>query len=124
MRFRIACFVGAICLVSCDRSATEVPEKLAQRGYLWQRGWTPSVNDALAAAQQRLDGVIILGGEINWSEKEPVVAKSNIDWSAMRLRGLSCALALRVSPVRGQFDGDRSKSKFIADTARSLINAA
>jgi hypothetical protein len=91
---------------------------------LWQRDWTPAVNDALTEAQHQLDGVVILGGEINWSEKGPSVVRSNIDWDTLQSRGLSCALALRVSPFRGEFDRIQSKAKFIADTAKSLINIA
>jgi hypothetical protein len=50
-------FLFAICLLvcACER---QISGPISQRGYLWQRDWTPATEEAFRTAQSRLDGVV------------------------------------------------------------------
>jgi hypothetical protein len=52
-------------LAGCHRSNVDVSDPLPQRGYIWQREWTSAVIDSLSEAERRLNGVVLLGAEIN-----------------------------------------------------------
>jgi hypothetical protein len=57
---------------------------LPQRGYIWQREWTPTVIDAVGEAERRMDGVILLGAEIHFAGLKPETVKASIDWEAVK----------------------------------------
>ena len=86
---------------------------LKQRGYLWQREWTPAVVDAVGEADRRMDGVVILGAEINLAGKKPEIARATIDWDAAkrgkqtsRARPPGCAICRSISFRRRTRAGD------------------
>jgi hypothetical protein len=95
---------------------------MPQRGYLWQREWTPAVEKAFAEAQDRLDGVIILGGEITWQEAPPHFLRSSIRWDAVAQSAKPIGLAVRVAPFAGGFN--EMNAKFIIDVTRKLLAEA
>jgi hypothetical protein len=97
---------------------------LKQRGYLWQRDWTPAVVDALGEANRRMDGIVILGAEINFAGKEPDIARATIDWDAVKRGGQHCAVALRVAPFAGPFRSDDATARVIVDLAKQLLGDA
>src|SRR4051794_9479989 len=97
---------------------------LKQRGYLWQREWIPAVVDALGEADRRMDGVVILGAEINLAGKKPEIARATIDWEAAKLGNKHCALALRVAPFAGPFRSDEACAHAIANLVKQLLNDA
>ena len=116
--------VCAFLLVGCSRPVLRTSGPLPQRGYLWQRDWTGAVVDAVVAAQQRLDGVVLLGGEIDWVEKKPVLVTAKIDWEMLRSRQIQCGLALRIAPSRVPFCDDDDNARFVVDAAKSLVDVA
>ena len=111
-------------LVACDRSPTTISGPLPQRGYLWQRDWTPAVTAALTEAQQKMQGVVLLGVEVEWVEKRPCVVRANIAWERVKTEAVPCSIALRVAPFSGPFGPDDSALRRIADVAKSLLNEA
>ncbi|PYK32535.1 MAG: hypothetical protein DME54_15790, partial [Verrucomicrobia bacterium] len=62
---------AVIVLTACGRADVKVSGPLRQRGYIWQREWTPAVIDSLAEAERRMDGVVLLGAEISFVAKKP-----------------------------------------------------
>lgn len=104
----------------CRKPASHPAIPLKQRGYLWQRHWNPAVLAGAGEALGRLDGIVLLGAEIEWHEGHPVVIKANVPWEEFRDRKVS--LGLRVAPFSGPFAEDNKTTRFIADTARSLAN--
>jgi hypothetical protein len=97
---------------------------LKQRGYLWQREWTLAVVDALGEADRRMDGVVILGAEINLAGNKPEIARATIDWDAVKRGSEHRALALRVAPYAGPFRSDDAPARAIVDLAKQLLNDA
>src|SRR6187399_1651203 len=100
----------------CGACQRPVSGPMPQRGYLWQREWTPAVEKAFAEAQDRLDGVIILGGEITWQEAPPHFLRSSIRWDAVAQSAKPIGLAVRVAPFAGGFN--ELNAKFIIDVTR------
>jgi len=111
-------------LVSCHQSLTTVTGPLLQRGYLWQRAWSPAVMAAVQEAGKHMDGMVIIGAEILWNGSTPETIRANIDWPTLKNAGKPIALALRVAPYPGPFSKDDSTIKYIADIATSLLTSA
>jgi len=97
---------------------------LAQRGYIWQREWSPAVIDSLAEAKRRLNGVVLLGAEINFGGKSPQIVKASIDWDAVRQQTQHCSVALRVAPFAGPFRAHDAAARVIVDVAKQLLDNA
>jgi len=97
---------------------------LRQRGYIWQREWIPAVAESLGEAQRRLDGVVLLGAEINLARKPPDVFNASIDWEAVKREHALCSIALRVAPFSGPFRKDDTSARTIVDVAKDLLNEA
>src|SRR5438874_8917922 len=79
----------------CSRTHRRISGPLPQRGYLWQRAWTPAVIDSITEAQQRMAGPVILGGEIIWGQKEPQFTRPPINWATLARQHSSYGIALR-----------------------------
>jgi len=106
----------------CGACQRPVSGPIPQRGYLWQREWTPAVEKAFVEAQDRLDGVIILGGEITWTDATPHFLKSSIRWDAVAQSAKPIGLAVRVAPFPGGFN--ETNAKFIIEVGRKLLSEA
>jgi hypothetical protein len=107
-------------------SACHGPERTAsgpmpQRGYLWQRNWTPAVSAALNEAQGRMQGVVLLGAEIEWTDDQPHFVRATIDWKMVKATGIPCSIALRVAPLRDISDKNDPALRAIAAAAQSLL---
>jgi hypothetical protein len=114
---------AVLCLFACAcerRVATPLP----QRGYLWQRDWTPAVAAGFSEADARLDGVIVLGAQINWRSGHADVRWPNVAWERLARATKPCALGIRISPYPGPFATDDAATRAVADTTRSLLQRA
>jgi hypothetical protein len=110
--------------MACGQSESKVSGPLRQRGYIWQREWNPAVVDSLGEAQKRMDGVVLLGAEINLAGKTPEVVKASIDWEAVKRQGGRCSVALRVAPFTGPFRDDDASARMIGDVTKELLGEA
>jgi hypothetical protein len=108
----------------CHRATPTASGPLTQRGYLWQRAWNSAVTVALAQAETRLDGVVILGAEIVWSGRMPQTIRATIDWETLKNSKKPVAIALRVAPFPGPFEREGVPVQHIAETAKSLLATA
>jgi hypothetical protein len=115
---------AALILVSCRHSPATASGPLKQRGYLWQRHWTPAVAAAFAEADQKLDGVVSLGAEIEWSGQQPRVVSANVAWDKLRAAKSPCAIALRVAPFAFPTSPDAPALQAIATEIRALLHEA
>ena len=107
---------------NCSRSKISGP--LPQRGYLWQREWTPAVIDAFKETQKRMDGIVLLGAEIDWIGNKANVVRATIDWKTVKRGAKPCSIALRVARLSGSYGVDNARIKFIVDVAKSLFDDA
>jgi len=113
----------SLVLVACQQTHVR-HEPLPQRGYLWQRSWNPAVEKAVTEADSRMDGLIVLGAEIQWKGGELQVIRANIRWDTLKSMKKSCSLALRVAPYPGPFEEDDRVCQAIIATAKGLLEDA
>lgn len=113
--------ITLLTFAGCNRSPERISGPLKQRGYIWQREWNAAVIDAVGEADRQMDGVVLLGAEINIVGKKPEIAKASIDWEAVKRQTKHCSLALRVSPYGGPFQSDYVAAQTIVDLAKDLV---
>jgi hypothetical protein len=108
----------------CNRCNVNVSGPLPQRGYIWQREWTPAVINSFRDAKRGMNGVVLLGAEINFRSKSPEIVKASIDWNVMEGQIQHCSIALRVAPFAGPFRAADMPARVIADVAKQLLDDA
>lgn len=121
----IAVMLALGILAGCHRQ--EEPQAtgpLKQRGYVWQREWTPAVTEAVARAESQMDGVVMLGAEIHWQGNRAQVIRASIAWDAVSAAKNPCAIALRVAPFAGPFSESGEPIRVISQTAKELLAEA
>ncbi len=109
-------------LVSCRPVSSDT--LLSQRGYLWQRDWTPAVAAAVTAADRQMDGVVVLGAEIQWNAGRPSPIRANLSWQTLKSLKKSVSLALRIDPYSGPFVEHELAAATIVSEANRLIQEA
>jgi len=97
---------------------------LSQRGYLWQREWTPAVADAFCHANRKMDGVVVLGAEVHWRNGVAHIVPSSIPWEVVACENKPIAIAVRVAPFPGPFAADDASVRAVAGTVRALLAEA
>lgn len=118
------CCAAVLAFAGCNRSDVNVSGPFPQRGYIWQREWTPAVIDSLRQAKQRMNGVVLLGAEIRFGGKNPEIVRPSIDWEAVSREAQQCSLALRVAPFAGPFRADDAPARVISDVTKQLLSDA
>ncbi len=121
---RTALWLGVLALAleaGCHR-APRAAGRLPERGYLWQREWTPAVAAGFREAEERMDGVVVLGVEVGWSDGAAHAARADIAWA--ELKGKKVALAVRVGSYAGPFAEDGEAMRTIAGETRRLLDQA
>jgi len=116
--------LAVFALAGCHREAPTETGPLPQRGYLWQRDWTPAVTQAFLEADKHTDGTVVLGAEIVWEGKTARVIRATIAWEALAKAQKPCALALRIAPYPGPFVPDDTPARAISETVKSLLEEA
>jgi hypothetical protein len=125
LRYRLfsrAFFLSILFLASCHRVTPATG--LRQRGYLWQRDWTAAVADAVVEADRHMDGLVVLGTEIQWTGGKPDPVPAAISWQTMKASKKPWAIALRIAPYPGPFVGDDLSTLTIVKEASRLIQEA
>ena len=117
----ILCVCG-LC-ASC-RPQSSSNAQLLQRGYLWQRDWTPAVAAAVTEADRQMDGVVVLGTEIQWAAGRLSPIRINLSWRTLKSLKRPVALALRIDPCPGPFVEDDLAATTIVTEATRLIQEA
>ncbi|MBV8378344.1 MAG: DUF3142 domain-containing protein [Verrucomicrobia bacterium] len=121
-RNSIAVLFACALLASCRPQSSDKP--LFQRGYLWQRDWTPAVAAAVTDADRQMDGVVALGTEIQWNSVKPYPVRANLSWETLKRLKKAVALALRIDPYSGPFAEHDLAASTIVNEATRLIQEA
>jgi len=121
---RVVIALIALALAGCHHELPKETGPLPQRGYLWQRDWTPAVTQALLEGEKHTDGTVVLGAEIVWEGKTARVIRATIAWEALAKAHKPCALAVRIAPYPGPFTTDDAPARAIVDTVKSLLEEA
>jgi len=71
-----------------------------------------------------MDGLVILGAEIQWRDATPQTIRASIPWDVLKASKKPYAIALRVAPFGGPFASDDDALRAIAEVAKSLLAEA
>ena len=69
-------------------------------------------------------GLVILGGEIIWDQKEPEFIRATINWGTLERQHFSYGIALRVAPYTDSLIESGAPLPFIVTIAKSLLDEA
>jgi hypothetical protein len=118
----LSILLASTLLVSCRRRSTDTI--FSQRGYLWQRDWTPAVAAAVTAADRQMDGVVVLAAEIQWNSGRPSPVRANLSWHTLKSLKKSVSLALRIDPYSGPFvENDLAAAAIVSEATRLIREA-
>ena len=71
-----------------------------------------------------MQGIVILGAEINFAGSKPQIAKASIDWEVLKRQNDHCSVALRVAPFAGPFRAHDAHAETIANVTKELLAEA
>jgi hypothetical protein len=115
-RFGLAVFLFA--------AAAMADGPLPHQVYVWQRVWTPTVGEALAAHATNFTEAAVLLAEVSWKNKIPQVTRAGVDFSALAKLPCPVGLVLRVGPFKGELATNAAAVNFLASLAASLVAEA
>src|SRR5258708_28638684 len=85
-------------LLGCHRSLTTATGPLPQRGYLWQRAWSPAVIAAVQEARKHMGGIGIIGAENLLNGSTPGKIRANTHLPTLQNAPQPIALARPAAP--------------------------
>lgn len=89
--------------------------------YIWQRNWTPLINESITAISKETNQFIVLAGQGNISKGQLSLVPVNIDWSAFGSNKAEVTIALRFStPLKALFQRNQygEVARIVADLVR------
>ncbi len=92
--------------------------------YVWQRGWTPQVRDAMTQHATNFQRIVVLAAEVTWRNKQPQGTRVTLDYATLRDCKRDIGLALRIGPSAGPFHSNDTTALTLAGLAKSLIAEA
>jgi len=101
-------------------SAASLPQDV----YVWQRGWTPPVTNAVISRAPHFGELIALQAEVAWHQNTPSCIKVDLDYAALRQTGKPIGLALRIGVFFGTFATKDSRTVYLASLSRELVSEA
>ena len=90
---------------------------------MWQRSWTPAVQEAVSEARG-FAGLVALAAEVDFRGESPRVVRVPLSGPALRASGRPVGVAVRVLSFPGRFGDDPRLGAFLAQLARSLLAEA
>ncbi|HTQ79599.1 MAG TPA: DUF3142 domain-containing protein [Thermoanaerobaculia bacterium] len=96
---------------------------LPQEAYVWQRRWTPRVDEAVARAAG-LANLVVLAAEADPGSDPPQVARVAVDWAQLVASRPGAGLALRILPFPGRFADRPQVRETLAALAAELATTA
>jgi hypothetical protein len=123
---------AAAAILWTNKPVPRATDAMTQEAYVWQRSWTPAVNDAVAGSDPALSGLVALAAEISWVKGRPRVVEVSAAEplrAALGRKGGAAApiragLALRVGPYAGSFDESSDTTRLVTGMAAKVIEDA
>ncbi len=120
MRVLVIVFlVTAVCLLSQKRG----PQNLEHCVYVWQRNWTPQVNDAISELPESISGILPLAAEVGFSRDElkPVIKRIHTNGDVLRSVSRPRELVIRIGGSAVPTHWNRGACEVISQLCRELI---
>lgn len=113
-------FLLGICLA--PGNASQAP--LSHSAYVWQRVWTDEVRESVAQHGTNFTGFIVLGADISWKDKQPVVTRVAVSYDSLTQARCRVGMAIRIGPFAGPFTTNDAVVRMLAGLAESLVTEA
>ena len=122
--WRVKGFSRLIFLLILAGSTARMNGELSHQVYVWQRAWSATVCESVAAHATNFSEIAVLAAEVSWKDKLPRVTRVSADYQTLVRSGCPVGLVLRVGPYQGALGDNRSAVDFLAGLAASLVAEA
>jgi hypothetical protein len=115
--------ISRVAIARADNSPTDrgAVTPLSQEVYIWQRAWTPPVQEAVANHCGAFSNVVALAAEVSWNHGNPETVRVPLDFNALAMIGRPIGLALRIGPYSGPFATNDAVAQVLGSLAGSII---
>lgn len=107
-------------LAACEKRASG---PLPQEIYVWQRDWTPAVQEAVRETSE-FARVVVLAAEVNLRDDLPRIFRVPLDAAALKASGRPVGAAVRVSAFPTRFADDPKRADAVRRTVRDVLAEA
>ncbi len=108
----------------CGGQEQRAAPRLSQAVYVWQRQWNDGVRSALREAAGTADALVVLAGEVQWTQGRPQVAKVEVDYAFLKTLPKPVGVAIRIGEHAGLFSQDEASAHFVEAFAAQVLAAA
>ena len=99
--------------------------RMSQSAYVWQRAWTPAVEQAVRSHAGAVDGLTVLCAEIMRDQAgKPAGINVRPNWELLQRTGVPVSLAIRVGSYPGPFGADQAMTQYLLGEVRKALHAA
>jgi hypothetical protein len=110
-------FVAILATTACAEGAADLPHDV----YVWQRAWTPHVQQSLEEHGRTFAEVVLLKTEVTWKGTEAHTVQIPINYQTLDKFSAPIGLALRIGPYSGSFAETNASARFLTDLAKKLV---
>ncbi len=117
---RTLAILPLVLLAACDKRASG---PLPQEAYVWQRDWTPAVQEAVRKASD-FTRVVALTAEVDLRGDLPRIFRIPLDPAALKASGRPVGVAVRVSSFPTRFMEDPQRADAVRRVVRDVLAEA
>jgi uncharacterized protein DUF3142 len=110
-------------LAACQAEPPRTAGPLHQEAYVWQRSWTPAVQESVAQAKD-LAGLVVLAAEVDFRGPEPRVTRIPLDGATLRALGRPVGGAVRATAFSGRFEDSPEIVRLLQGMVRGVVAEA
>ncbi|HEX9943168.1 MAG TPA: DUF3142 domain-containing protein [Thermoanaerobaculia bacterium] len=110
-------------LAACRDAPHRAAGPLRQEAYVWQRSWTPAVQESVRQAKD-FAGVVVLAAEADLRGPAPQVVRVPLDGEALRASGRPVGAAVRATAFPGRFADDPRLVRLLQDVVQDVAAEA
>ena len=97
---------------------------LPQEGYVWQRVWTPQVQQGVQAAAGKFAGLVVLAAEVEWLDGQPRLIRPKLDYRTLAALPMPLTLAMRIGPFPGPYGREETRTRQLAAWFKEVLQEA
>lgn len=94
---------------------------LRQEAYVWQRNWTPAVDEAVGEHGRRFAALPVLAAEVVFAEGRPKLTRVAVDFGALRKTGVDAYPVIRIGQYAGSFQAGAPATAYLIQLTRGLL---
>ena len=115
--------VPLLLLAACQEPPPRTAGPLRQEAYVWQRSWTPEVQDSVRQAKD-FAGLAVLAAEVDFRGPEPRVTRVPLDGATLRALGRPVGAAVRATAFSGRFEDSPEIVRLLQGIVRGVAAEA